>query len=258
MSNKAKERTELATTEVAGALEKPSYIGNTRRGTELQETSDLIMPRLALCQSMTPQRKKSDPAYLEGLEEGALFNSLTGVIYGQQVRIVPLFFYKSRIMFKPMDEGGGVLCQAPDGKSCQLNNGGPCLHDSWGPNGEKPQCTELFNFPSLLYPSRELIVLSFKATAIKAGKQLNSLIRFRNADAFAGVYAISTAPDKNAAGQEYYTYVVKNAGWVDEEFFKFAEQMYEALAPKVSTGALGVDVATLGPDDDVSFNTNEM
>ena len=39
-------------------------------GLENLERNDMTLPRLGLCQSLTPQRIKSDPKYIAGLEEG--------------------------------------------------------------------------------------------------------------------------------------------------------------------------------------------
>jgi hypothetical protein len=234
-------------------LSRPDFLSKEApRGAEQIESNDMIMPRLVICQSMTEQRKRSSTSYIEGLQEGDLFNSLTGENYGCSVSFVPLFFYKSRILFKPMDQGGGILCQSPNAKQCSLNAGGPCAHDKWGPNGEPPECTELFNFPSFILKAdgqRELVIISFKSTGIKAAKQLNSFIRYRNADTFAGIYRLSTQPDKNNAGQEYFVPAVANAGWVDKELYGFCEAAWEALAPQIGTGAVQMDTSGMAGDN---------
>lgn len=257
--------TALATVEAGLLQERPDFLERgTRRGIEEQSSKDIIFPRLSLCQSMTPQRKKSDPNYIEGLEEGMLFNSLLGNIYGTEAVIVPIFFWKSRIMFRPMESGGGVLCMAPDGQHCQLNNGGPCEHDKWGPAGEKPECSELYNYLCYLPATGEQIMWSCKSTAIKAAKQLGSLIRLRNADAFAGAYRLRTVPAKNNTGQEFFTLLVKPAGWVTKEMYDKCREMYEGIKPAVQEGRVAMDTTGMeheGPDTDnadPSFNTSEM
>jgi hypothetical protein len=225
-------------------VDMPDFLKEKKgtRGTELIEGSDMTMPRLAICQSTNPQRKKTNAKYIEGLEEGDIFNSLTGNIYEKPVHIIPLFFYKSRILFKDIDEGGGVLCMSNDAIHCPLNHGGICLHNQWGQDGTPPECTELYNFAVIVKETRELAVLSLKSTGIKAAKDLNSMIRMRKRDAFAGVYAINTVADKKH-NQDFFAVTATNAGWnSDPELFKFCEEAYEALAPKVKAGEIGMDV----------------
>jgi hypothetical protein len=229
------------------------------RGFDEMESKDMILPRLGLCQSMSPQRDKVNPKYVKGLEEGMLFNTLTGAIYDQPLQIVPLFFFKSRIYFKDIKEGGGVLCQAPDGKSCQLNHGGPCLHSAWGAGGEPPECNEFFNYPSLLFPTKELIVVSLKATGLKAGKEWNSLMRLRGADMFAGVYEVTSQPAQNKAGQRYYAFKIRNPAaeaerWSPPEFYQEAEVIYENTQEGMASGRITVaEVEETETESDKAF-----
>jgi hypothetical protein len=266
------ESTALAERDPSTSLSNvPDFLkdSNTVRGSELIEAADMLMPRLALCQSNTPQRKPQNPLFIEGLQEGQFFNTLSRRIYGDEVTFIPLFFYRSRIMFKDIDEGGGVLCQAPDGHSCQLNHGGPCINSAWGANGEPPACTELYNFPALIKLEREpyeFAVISLKSTAIKAAKSLNSMIKLRKKDAFAGLYLLQAVPD-HKQGQDFWGHTISNAGWVTPVEYEYAQQQYEALAPKVKTGEITIDHRGMGNDDeafadrdaqDVHAATNEL
>ena len=232
------------------AVGRPDYVkGN--RGFEKMETRDMVLPRLSLCQATTPQRQESHAKYIPDLKEGQLFNSLTSQVYGKSVTVVPLFFFKSRILFKDIDTGGGIICQAPDGKSCQLNHGGPCIKQGWGPNGEPPECTEFYNYPSLIMPARELIVISLKVTALKAGREWNALMRMRGADMFAGLYDIRSAAARNKAGQTYYTYVITNGNpnpWADKETYQYAEQVFNQVSEGLATGTITVDESTISDD----------
>src|SRR5688572_33313161 len=101
----------------ATAMERPAFLKQGQsRGFEAMEQRDITVPRLAIAQSMTPARKRGNPKYNPDLQEGQLFNSVSGEVYGDFVVATPLFFFKSRIMFRDLDKGGGVMCMAPDGK----------------------------------------------------------------------------------------------------------------------------------------------
>lgn len=233
----------------------PDYLREktTARGTEHIEAQHMKMPRVAVCQSGTPHRKPQNVAlYIEGLKEGDFYNTMTKRNYGPEIKFVPLFFYVSRIMFKGIDEGGGILCQAPDGVSCQLNNGGRCLHSAWGTDGTPPECTEFYNFPSLVLLENEppeFGVLSLKSTGINAGKELNSKIRFTKKDSFAGIYIARTFPDRKQ-NQDFFNLTIVGGGWAPEPLFAFAESQYEAIYPAVNQGKMVIDVEGLAGESE--------
>jgi hypothetical protein len=237
----------------------PEYLrkqeGEGVLGLDGMERSDLKMPRLSLCQSMTPQRKRTDPKYIEGLEEGHFFNTITGKIFGSGLKFVPLLWYKSRILFTPQDEGGGLLCRAEDAKMGVGEPGGECRVcplSLWGKatDGKRkpPRCTLFHNYIILALPEKGLpgpesmVVMSLKSTGLDAATDLNALMQMRGARAaFAGVYSLASAEDSNAAGQAYYVPVIKNAGWVSEEMYKIAQSAFSMVYEAKSKGKLDIE-----------------
>src|SRR5271154_3374242 len=108
---------------------RPEYLaqlGAEITGFENMGQQDMTLPRLGLCQALSPQRKKSDPKFISDLEEGMFFNTITQHVYGSKLRVAPLLFYRSQIFFNPIDQGGGIRCQAPDGKVGWGDPGGEC------------------------------------------------------------------------------------------------------------------------------------
>jgi hypothetical protein len=259
----AKDKTEaVATRTTAMALQqsKPDFLrkqdeeGPARyRGQEEIGAQDMVIPRVAICQSTTPNRKRQNEAiFIEGLQEGQIFNTVTLENYGEEILFTPLLFHKSRIKFTPMDQGGGVECLNPTGRHCALNNGGPCIHAQWGKNGEPPACDELYNFPCLVLHENgrapDFAVISFKRTGVAAAKDLNTKIRMRQSDAFAGTYRLRTAPDKNSAGQDYFIPVIDNAGWVDPETYQKAEEFYEGFRESILSGQAVADMTGMAEE----------
>ena len=236
--------------------------GKEVRGLEEITANEMVLPRLALCQNTTKQRDRTNPKYIPGLSEGQFFNSLSGVIYGEAVTVMPLFFRKSRIYFKDIDEGGGIICRAPHGNDCQLNDGKACIHSAWSKDGTPPPCTEFYNYACLIYPTNEPIVVSLKVTGIKAGKEWNSMMRLRGADPFAGLYDIKAIPAHNATGQTYYTYQIVNsihdAGWVNAEQFKYNEKQYTVLSKQLDSGDVKVDESTISDEAFAMRDASEM
>ncbi len=232
------------------------------RGLEEVGADEMVLPRLTLTQNTTKQRDRNDPKYIPGLEEGQFFNSLTKQIYGNKIIVMPLFFNKSRIYFKDINQGGGIICRAPHGNDCQLNNGKACLHSNWGPEGQPPACTEFYNYACLIYPTNEPIIVSLKVTGLKAGKEWNSLMRFRGADPFAGIYELKSVPARNGTGQNYYTYAIANSevehGWVNKEQFEFNEKQYNMLRSQLASGEATVDESTLSEEAFAMRDAHEM
>lgn len=251
----ATKKEELAPRRAETAIDTavPDYLrrsaGAAAAGLENVEQGDITIPRLALCQSMTPQRKKSEASYIDGLTEGQFFNTITGENYGDSVRVVPLFFYKTRILFTPIDDGGGMLCQAQDGMHGVGEPGGECVKCPKAAFGEdkRPECAHFYNYAVLVMSKNRpigldsLAAFSLKSTGIKKAKDWNALIRLKGTDSYAGVYEISSAEQKNQAGQSWSTPVIKNAGWVSKDEFAIAEACYKSVRDMQNEGKLKID-----------------
>lgn len=249
------EEQKVATRAAGGALATggvPSYLqptGGGPRGLEDVEQKDLIIPRLQIAQAMSPELKPQNPEHIAGLEQGQLFNTVTHDVYGMHVQVIPMWFFRSRIFFKPQTEGGGIVCISHNGQdggsvspTCEA-----CPKSKWGsaPDGKGIECTEFKNYPCLLVlkdQPLQIISVSLKSTGIKVANRWNTLMRLRGTDAFAGVYDIKVVPDKSAAG-EFFNYHVDNSkeAWCTPEQYAFAKQMYENLrAKRVQVDASGL------------------
>jgi hypothetical protein len=51
--------------------------------------------------------KKSKAEYIEGIEAGDLYNSVTRAIYGRDVIVIPVGYVKEHLLWKDRDKGGG-------------------------------------------------------------------------------------------------------------------------------------------------------
>src|SRR6267142_5673038 len=149
-------------TQASGAIVNtnvPEYLRTaTPDGFENMGQGDLIVPRLGLCQELSPQRKKSKPNFIDGLKVGEFFNTVTSKNYGGTVQIIPLTFYKSRIRFHE-ELGKGILCQSLDARVGVGEPGGNCAtcpmsRFGSAKKGKGQACTEFYNYPSLIVPEK--------------------------------------------------------------------------------------------------------
>lgn len=227
----------------------------SKMGLEEADSSDYIIPRLSICQDGTPQRKKADPGYIQGLEEGDLFNTVSGKIYakaGEPLLILPLFLHKNRIMFKePM--GSGIECQAPDGiKGTKYGLCENCKYRLFDGEGNPPACTEFRNFVSVNpKDENDVFGMSLKSTSTKMAKQFISQVRLSNLPMFARLLEVRTTSEtKN--GKTYFQWQLALKDFASKEQFNFGHKLYESLR------ARGVVVDTTGESDVDNFDTDRM
>jgi hypothetical protein len=210
------------------ALAVPDYIGSSRAGLENVGKDEISFPRISIAQDTSPAVKKSSGSeYIAGCEPGDLFNTLTRDIYQRPLRVVPILFFHSYIKFRPQDQGGGVLRMADTAEGINPAD------LKFGPNGEKPVWTTLWNFLVYLPEQQEVAVVSMKSTSAKIAKQWNSLLTlFGSKPAFARSYVLATEVEDKGANSYYNYSKVKSTGFVSKEEYETCEQLYKQFSGK--------------------------
>ena len=71
----------------------------------------LALPFIRMIQNGSPERKKTNAKFIEGSEEGDIFNTVTRELFKQDkgIFVVPCAFEFAHLEFIPMDEGGGFV-----------------------------------------------------------------------------------------------------------------------------------------------------
>lgn len=216
----------------------PDYIKQGSRGAENVGNEDLIIPRIELVQALSPVRKKSDAAYIEGAEEGMLYNNVTRVLYGASVVVVPVFYSKQFLIWKDRKQGGG----GSNGFRGAFNSKAEA-DDTVSALGEEGlEVTDTAQHFVLVKPKTEgarweEAVISMAKSKMKVSKRWNSLIRLSHADSFARAYALSAVTETNARNESYYNYSISTLGFVPKDVYMQAEKLYETVragAVKVS------------------------
>jgi len=231
------------------------HLGN-RAGSDNLSHDDVLIPRLCLAQDgMSPQLKKSSESFIPGLEAGQMFDSVTGEIYGERVKVVPLMFFKNWIEFNPINQGGGV-------KAMYDASNPPNPADlAFGQNEKNervpPAVTEFKNRLCLLIRAGHaprLIVVSFKSSGLKAAKKWNALIRGTNLPCYARSYDL-TVVNKRKGEQTWFGLDVMPDVFVPQEFFASAKAQFEAM----ENGGFKIDTSGLEEEERSSeFNTAEF
>lgn len=222
------------------------HMGDTR-GSEEVQSEDIVIPRIELVQSLSKARSKKDPAYIEGANEGDLYNNVTRELYGPTVTVCPVYFRKEWLLWRDLDLGGGFGGAYLDQASAQAAVQQMEKPDEW----EIVDTNQHFVLVVREDGSVEEAVISMAKTKAKCSRQWNSLIRINGGPRFSRLYEIQGVPDENKVGQEFYNLQVKNVGFVTEEIFRHAERVYEL----VKSGAATVDRSV---DDAEEYDSDEL
>jgi len=221
--------TEQQNTSLAVQDQLPDFLREKQgsaRGRENVGVEDLVIPRLELIQDLSPARKRNDPAYIEGAQEGMLFNNVTRELYGESVLVIPVGYVKEWLLWKDRKAGGGFGGAFPSERAAI--DARDLLED--GDSYEVVDTGQQFCL--LIKPDGTLeeIVVSMAKSKAKVSRKWNSLIRIANGDSFSRVYKLKAVEDQNKQGQSYFNFDVSAAGYPTEAAYKRAEAMYEALA----------------------------
>ena len=76
-------------------------------GFENVDAQEMAIPFLKIASSQTPEIKTSNPKFVEGLEQGNIFNSVTKDFY-KNIRVVPCAFRVRGVEWSPLGEGTGA------------------------------------------------------------------------------------------------------------------------------------------------------
>lgn len=236
---------------------RPSFLKDTARGAENVGVADLVIPRLEVVQSLSPCRKKGDPDYIEGAEEGMLYNNVTRELYGEEVTVVPCYFLKEWLIWKDRKKGGGFRGAFPS--KAEADKAISELKDSEGKKEPAEDFTALDtaqHFCLLLPPSGgkpQQIVISMAKSKMKVSRKWNSLMNLAGDDTFARAYKIMGVGDKNAKNEDFYNLAVKALGYVTEPIYIAAEKMHEAI----KKGGVRADTSGFDADDNHAEGSTE-
>lgn len=91
---------------VAPTDEFADYAG---AGMEGVTSRDLLIPRITILQSLSPQIKKTKVEYIEGAEEGDICEVATGEIFKAPLLFLPCLYKKQYLEWAPRSSGTGLV-----------------------------------------------------------------------------------------------------------------------------------------------------
>lgn len=178
------------------------------------EQEDVTIPRIVILQGLSPEvtEGKGTPGqfYVKGFERN---------LGKGPVELVVIMRSKSRIRWRDLKLGGGLLCQSPDAKMGQGDPGGECekcQYSAWVGTDGKPGCDLYQNVIVVLRKDEDWIpmALSGNRTKLKPIKNLNSLLMLemtKGRPLFSKSYNLESMMRQNTQGLQYFTYRISPA-----------------------------------------------
>lgn len=220
--------------------------GNAPRGLDKMDNADIILPRLVLAQSQTPEVINGEENGY-GITNGCLFDNLTKQVLakpGEVLEIIPIILGKSRMYLQPFNEGGGILCRADDAVTARpggigkdegnapTNDCGTCVLKEFDEAKGKPECSLFYNVIVLL-PSHgyAAYIWSTKHTGVKVVKRFLSTAKQVGVDLFALKFGLTTVTQKSDKFT-WKNFDFKPLGFVDETEYARAEGFFKSLEGK--------------------------
>lgn len=218
--------------------DQPDWLKKGNKGSEDVGAKDMILPRVDVLQALSPQIKKSDPAYIPGAEQGMVFNTVTGELYGNSVTFVPILFRKEYVVWRLRKAGGGFVGAFRTVEEAEM-------HRKALQTPDDHETVESHQHFVLLMTNHgpEEAVFSMTKSKLKVSRALNTLVQIAGVDRFAKAYkldAVETSSDKG----DFWTFKVHPVGFVSKELYERGQGLYELIK------AGGADVDRSGATDE--------
>jgi hypothetical protein len=187
---------------------------------------EMIIPYIRLAQAMSPELKKKEAKYIDGLDEGDIFNNLTNEVYPGEtgINVIPCYVVTKYTEWMP-DRGGFVqdLDQSDPAIAQRRRDGNTEIL----PNGNHLQIADCY-FCLLITEDEDYmpVVIDMKVSQMKVSKRWKSMIAMNKAknpktgqmqvlSLFSTMWKVVAVSDSNKAGQPYANYAVSKVGVVE-------------------------------------------
>lgn len=223
-------------------------------GFEDEDANDMIIPRVKVVQTLSPERKDKIAA------EGDIINSLTKEKLNGKV-FIPVFKFNNNIWWRDRSDGGGIKCIARDGKVGNMSDGTIlmcascklCEFDNTKQGKEAlPKCTKYINFFGFFEGERMPTILSFAKTSYNEGKKLYSLAKVTMQNMWNYGYTLNEKLQAKS-GNEWFICVPSAAGPTKEEDRAFGMSLYKTYRESIQS--LNFDMDDVGTTETSVPNT---
>ena len=181
-------------------------------GLEEVTTSDMQIPFLNIIQALSPQIKKSDPAFIEGASQGDICNTVTNQVWDADkgVSVLPVHFVQKMLEFVPKTAGGGFVGElSADSDDVRRAVRDKDLGIEILPNGNE-LVRAAQHYVKIVHEdgTLESAIVSMKKTQLKVSRKWITLIAMQKHNgstlpSFASTYTLKSIEDGNDKGSWY-------------------------------------------------------
>ena len=190
-----------------------AFEDNAGLGLEEVTHTDMQIPFLRIIQALSPQIKKNDIAFIEGADQGDIFNTVTSNIWeaDQGVTVLPVHFVHKMLEFVPRTAGGGFVGELSPESAEVL---GAVRDRDLGmevlPNGNELVRTAQ-HYVKIVHEdgTLESAIIDMKKTQLKVSRKWMTLVGLQKTDSgtvlpsCANTYTLRSVEDGNDKGSWY-------------------------------------------------------
>lgn len=195
-------------------------------GFESTDQDSYAIPFISILQSNSPQVKKSDGAYIQGAEEGVLYNNVSNEIM-EEATVIPCAYRRVWIEWRSRDEGGGFV------KSHDEEPQEPQDEDNVIKDTRMHYCLLIKEDGGI-----EPCVISMASTQIKKSRKWMTVMNQIKAGSqdnpftppmYASMFRLTTVPESNDQGS-WMGWAIERIGWVQQpSLYRQAKQFHKTV-----------------------------
>lgn len=208
----------------------PDYLREIPKGelgTENIGGSDIIIPRLKICQALSKIKEDN-----ETIRDGDFYNSATNEIYGKEILLYFLYFWRSKIWFGDQMKLRGIEMVSGTGANAHVRHIGPEIEAIVNDREEYERGIDAHNFfvvraTQLGMP--EVMIFTCQSAAMKYSRQLNATLLAnsrRGIPVYANKVKVGCTFQKFSKGSAYMP-AFTPLGFADKAEFIELKELYE-------------------------------
>jgi len=216
----------------------PAHVSqSTGLGNENITKDHLQTPRVKLLQQLNNEVDENHGDHIEGARPGHFINSVTRDNYGRELYVINVHFTEDFVLWRKREKGGGLVntfSTYQDAVSF-LNTEGLPLDDH-----------EIIQTQSHLLLKKDdttgdllstPFIMDFASSKLRVSREWNTQIKQLGGDRFSSLWKINAVQTQNRAAQKFWNLSVENMGWVMEDDYSFAKEVYGQVNDVSGNGA---------------------
>jgi hypothetical protein len=247
-----------------------TFLEDAGAGTENFTQDDLQIPFLRVLQPVSPELKKKNDKYIDGAEQGDMFNTVTRQFWKAEngVRVIPCGFVKKYLEFTPYEDGGGFHGELAANSPSVLNAKREGNKEIM-PNGNE-LVVSAQHYVMIEDPETggwQTAILDMKSSNLKVSRQWNTMVAMQEvksgaksfkAPSFSIIWNLSTDERSTDMGSWQSWKIVGKQGFVDdaavyERAKDFARMVNEGEVKAAQDPDLETDTPTTAVSEEMPF-----